>query len=212
MKSVNKILAVDDHELVRKGLRYLMEETPDLRITAEASNPTDALKELRKQDFDLVIVDISMQSGDGLDLLKSIKNLQPQIPVLILSMHSEKIFATRALKIGAHGYLTKDSAPGNILVVIRKLLNGELYFPQSEYVTPDNFMHKADIKLPHEKLSQREFQIMCMMSSGKGVTTIANELFLSVKTVSTHRTHILRKLRLNNNAEVMQYAVNNHLV
>lgn len=207
-----KILIVDDHSIVRAGMKQILADIDDIRVAGEAANGVEALAKVQKQPFDLVLLDISMPGRSGLDVLKELKNVQPRLPVLMLSMYPEEQYAVRALRSGASGYLTKESAPDELISAIRKVCGGGRYVSAS---LAENMAFSIDHKSeqpPHELLSDREYQIMCMIASGKAVKDIAGELSLSVKTISTYRTRILVKMRMKTNAEVTRYALQNNLV
>ncbi|RJQ21541.1 MAG: DNA-binding response regulator [Nitrospiraceae bacterium] len=207
------ILIVDDHAIVRKGIRQILLETSDKYAVEEACNGQEALEKVYKNNYDLVLMDISMPGRSGLDILKQLKQEKPKVPVIILSVYPEEQYAVRALKTGAAGYLTKESAPEELIRAIRKVSRGG-----GKYVTASIAEKLASAigidleKLPHEDLSNREYQVLCMIASGKTATQISEELSLSVKTVSTYRTRILGKMGMKNNAELTHYAVKNSLV
>lgn len=207
-----KILIADDHSIVREGLKQIVAETDDLEVAAEAANGQQVLDRIRRGDCDLVLLDIAMPGRGGLDTLKLLKLEHPKLPVLILSMYPEEQYAMRALKAGASGYLTKESAPEELITAIRKLARGGKYISPS--LAEKLALHlKADTDKPlHETLSDREYQVMLMIASGKTVTQIAGELSLSVKTISTNRARALKKMRMNNNAEFTYYAIKHGLV
>ena len=207
-----RVLIADDHAVVRQGLKQILSEQPDMKVFGEASTIPELLDRVHKQKWDVVVLDISMPGRGGLDGLKQLKEAQPKLPVLILSMHPEDQFAVRALKTGASGYLTKDSAPEELLQAIRKILTGRKYIsPELAEKLAEDL--RTDIARPlHEVLSDREFQILRLIASGKSVTEIAKALSLSVKTVSTYRTRILEKMQMKTNAELIHYAVKQQLV
>ncbi len=207
-----KILIADDHPIVRKGLKEIIEVTPDMMVGDEASNGQEALEKVRKSDFDIVLLDISMPGRSGLDILKELKSEEPELSVLILSMHPEEQYAVRVLKAGASGYLTKESAPDELIAAIRKASIGRKYISSSlgEKLA---FDLEIDAEKPlHETLSDREYEVMRMIASGKTISEIAKKLFLSVKTISTYRSRILEKMRMKSNAELTHYALKNRLV
>ncbi len=207
-----KILIADDHAVVRRGLKQIVSETPDMIVSGEASTGYEVLDKVRGDDYDAVILDISMPGGDGLDILKQLKKIKPKIPILVLSVHPEDQYAVRALKAGAAGYLTKDSAPGELISAIRRVSSGRKYV-SSLLAEKLAFDLEADRgKQLHEKLSDREYQVLCMMSSGKMAKEIATDLCLSVKTISTYRSRILEKMRMKNNAELTHYAIKHGLI
>jgi len=207
-----RLLIGDDHAVVRKGMKQILAETRDIVVADEAGNGREVLEKVRKNDFDMVLLDISMPGRDGLEVLKELKSLRPKLPVLMLSMYPEEQYAVRSLRSGASGYLTKDSAPDELISAIRKVSSGGKYVSAS---LAEKLAHKlgADVEKPlHEALSDREYQVMCMIASGKTVKEIGEELSLSVKTVSTYRSRILNKMHLKGNAELTRYAIDNKLV
>ena len=207
-----RLLIGDDHAVVRKGIKQILAETRDIVVADEAGNGREVLEKVQKDDFDMVLLDISMPGRDGLEVLKELKSLRPKLPVLMLSMYPEEQYAVRSLRSGASGYLTKDSAPDELISAIRKVSSGGKYVSAS---LAEKLAHKlgADMENPlHEALSDREYQVMCMIASGKAVKEIGEELSLSVKTVSTYRSRILNKMRLKGNAELTRYAIDNKLV
>ena len=207
-----KIIIADDHAIVRKGLRQILEETMEMLVAAEASNGFELLEKLRKDTFDIVILDITMPGKNGLDTLKDIKAEFPKLPVLVLSVHSEDQYAIRTLRSGAAGYINKKSAPEELIQAIQVVSSGRKYIsPTVADALVTNLTPSAD-KPPHELLSDREYQVMCMIASGKSVSTISKDLCLSVKTISTFRAHILRKMNMKDNAEITHYAIKNQLV
>ena len=207
-----KILIADDHAVVRRGLKQIVSETPDMIVAAEAITGHEVLDKVRGNDYDAVILDISMPGGDGLEILKQLKKAKPKIPILVLSVHPEDQYAVRALKAGAAGYLTKDSAPGELISAIRRVSCGRKYVSSqlAEKLASDLETDKG--RQLHEKLSDREYQVLCMMASGKKAMEIAADLCLSVKTISTYRSRILEKMRMKNNAELTHYAIKHGLI
>jgi two-component system invasion response regulator UvrY len=206
------LLIADDHEIVRKGIRQIVVDTSDIRVVDEAVNGLEVLDKIREVDYDLVILDIDMPGKDGIDVLKQIKQQKPHIPVLILSMYSEDQFALRVLKAGASGYLTKQSASYELIEAIRRIASGRKYISESLADRLVHYINQKEDKLPHETLSDREFQIMRLIAAGKKLTQIAADLYLSVKTVSTYRKRLLEKMNMNNNSELTQYVLNNNLL
>jgi len=193
-------------------MKQILAETKDIVVADEAGNGREVLEKVRKSEFDMVLLDISMPGRDGLEILKELKSLKPKLPVLMLSMYPEEQYAVRSLRSGASGYLTKDSAPDELISAIRKVSSGGKYVSAS---LAEKLALKlgADVEKPlHEALSDREYQVMCMIASGKAVKEIGEELSLSVKTVSTYRSRILDKMRLKGNAELTRYAIDNKLV
>lgn len=206
-----KILTIDDHAIVRKGLREIVLETKDMQVVLEASSGPEGLRLLRKNAIDVVLLDISMPGQNGLEILEQIKAEKPQLPVLILSMFPEEQYAVRALKLGASGYLTKDSAPDELISAIRTVSTGRKYVNASlaeklvEYIG-------IDLKGPlHETLSNREFEVMTMIAAGQSVKSIAEKLSLSAKTISTHRARLLQKMHMQSNAELIRYVIEHDL-
>jgi two-component system, NarL family, invasion response regulator UvrY len=207
-----KILIADDHPIVRQGFKQVLQDTADLVVADEAGNGQEVLGLVSKKDYDVILLDISMPGKNGLEVLKELKVLNPKIPVLILSIYPEEQYAIRALKAGASGYLTKASAPEELISAIRKVSRGGKFISSS---LAEKIAYELDGdsgKAPHETLSDREYQILLMIASGKTVSDIAAEMCLSVKTVSTYRSRIIDKMKLKNNAELTTYAIRNKLV
>ncbi|MDA8239088.1 MAG: response regulator transcription factor [Nitrospiraceae bacterium] len=207
-----RILIADDHRIVREGLKQILAETPDMIVVDEASNGQEVLGKVWENDHDVVLLDISMPGRSGLDILKQLKNERPKLAVLVLSMYSEEQYAIRALRAGASGYMTKESAPDELIEAIRKVSTGRKYISPTVAEKLAVSLEANDERPAHENLSDREYQVMCMIASGKTIKTIADELSLSVKTVSTYRTRILEKMRMKNNAELTHYSIQNRLV
>ncbi|MFI5253287.1 MAG: response regulator [Bacteroidota bacterium] len=208
-----RILIADDHSIVREGLKYMLMAFPDMTVTGEASSGQEVLDLLRTgNNWDVVVLDISMPGRNGIEVLQDIKQQHPKLPVLILSMHPEEQFAIRCIKAGASGYVGKQSVSVQLVEAIRKVHSG------GKFLSPDlaerlaYYIGNESDKPPHEKLSNREFQVLCLLAAGKTVTEISNELSLSVKTVSTYRTHILEKMNMKTNADLVQYAIQNKLL
>lgn len=207
-----RILITDDHPIVRQGLRQIITETSDIVVADEASNGWEALSKVRASYYDVVLLDISMPGLHGLDIIRQLKNEKPGLPVLILSIHPEEQYAVRAFRAGASGYLTKESAPDELLAAIQKVSIGGKYVSSSLAEKLASDLETGAEQLPHETLSDREYQVMCMIAVGKTVTKIAEELSLSAQTVSTYRSRILGKMRMRNSAELTYYAIKNRLV
>ncbi|MHB1300168.1 MAG: response regulator [Burkholderiales bacterium] len=207
-----KVLIVDDHAIVRQGLKRILAETPDMTVAGEAENGVEALKKTREGEWDVILLDVSMPGRNGVDTLKQIMGENRGGKVLILSMYPEDQYAVRLLKAGAAGYMTKETAPGELVEAIRKVAQGR------KYISPalaELLLLELDIdaeKQPHERLSDREYQVFRMLGSGRTASEIASLMSLSVKTISTHRTHILEKMKLKNNAELTLYAIQNGLL
>ena len=206
-----KILIADDHAIVRKGLKQILEEMPGKVSSDEARNGQEVLQKTWDDNYDMVLLDISMPGNSGLDILKQLKSEQPDLKILILSMHPEEQYAIRALKAGASGYLTKESTPNELVKAIRKISAGKKYVSASLAETIASHLDVMSEKPLHEILSDREFEVMRNIASGKTVKEIAGELSLSVKTISTYRARILEKMKMKNNAQLTYYAIHNKL-
>ena len=206
-----KILIADDHAIVREGLKQIVAETSDMVVVDEASNGQETLDKVWKNDYDVVVLDISMPGRSGLDILKQLKGERSKLPILVLSMHPENQYAVRVLKAGADGYLTKESAPDELIAAIRRVSLGRKYV-SSSLAEKLAFDLEIEEKPLHETLSDREYRVMCMIASGKTVTEIAEEFSLSVKTISTYRSRALEKMEMRNNSELTHYAIKNLLV
>jgi two-component system invasion response regulator UvrY len=208
-----KILLTDDHAVVRHGLKQILADEFKKATFGEARNAQEALNKVWKETWDVVILDITMPGRSGLEVLREIKKSKPKLPVLVLSMHPEGQFAVRVLKRGASGYMTKESAPEELVGAIKKVLAGGRYVSNSLAEKLANYLSGGETqKPPQEKLSDREFQVLRLIASGKIVSEIAKELSLSVKTISTYRSRILEKMGMKNNAELMHYAMQHQLV
>ena len=207
-----RALVADDHAIVRRGLVDLFGGSGDIVVGAEATNARELLELVDKEAWDVVVLDINLPDRSGLDLLGDMKRLKPDLPVLILTMYAEEQFAVRAMRAGAAGYVTKESAPEELIQAVRKVVN------RGRYVSPQlaerlaNWVDGGSEKPPHETLSTREFQIFIMLASGRTVSQAAEDLCISVKTVSTYRTRVLEKMNLKTNADLTLYAVRNRLV
>lgn len=207
-----RILIADDHAIVRGGLKQLLSGQSDFTVAGEASNGLEALKLIREQPFDVAVMDMSMPGRSGIELIKQVKSEKPKLAILVLSMHKEEQYAVRALKSGALGYLTKESAPEQLVAAIRKVASGGVFISSgvAERLALElGGNHDAD---PHTQLSDREYQIFRMIVSGVPIGGIADDLSLSVKTVSTHKTRILQKMRMTSSAELIHYAIRHQLV
>lgn len=209
---MKRILIADDHPIVRRGLKEILVREIERSACGEAENAQQVLSLLQKHDWDLVILDITMPGRSGLDLLKDLRQSRPKLPVLVLSMHPEEQYGKRVLKAGAAGYMTKESAPEELIKAIRKILAGGRYVSPAlaEWLAVDL---ACNLERPcHEILSDREFEILRMVASGKTISQIAGELDLAVTTVSTYRARILEKMEMTTTAELMHYALRNGLV
>jgi DNA-binding NarL/FixJ family response regulator len=206
------ILVVDDHALIRKGLKLLLEESPNFQIKGEAESGMQAVKMLREQHFDLVLLDISLPDKHGMDVLKQLKSEQPDIKVIVLSMYPEDQYGVRALKAGAVGYINKQSASEKLVGAIQQVISGKKYISETlaEQLLSNLIGESHD--LLHQNLSNREYQTLCLMSSGKSLTEISEIMMLSPKTVSVYRARMLEKMGFKNNAEAVHYAIAHRLV
>jgi len=207
-----KILLTDDHALVRQGLKLILADHFKKAVFGEARNAEEALARVLKEKWDVAVLDITMPGRGGLELLKEIKRLRPKLPVLVLSMHPEDQFAVRMLKAGAAGYLTKESAGNELVGAIEKVVAGGRYVSASLGERMASYLDLDLQKAPDERLSDREFLVLRMIASGKTVSQIAKELYLSVKTVSTYRARMLQKMDMKNNSELTHYAMQRGLV
>jgi two-component system, NarL family, invasion response regulator UvrY len=207
-----RILIADDHAVVRRGLKHVLADAFKKAVFGEAANSQEALERVWKEPWDVVILDLTMPGRSGLDVLKEMKRARPKLPVLILSMHPEDQFAVRLLKAGAAGYMTKETAPGELVGAVNKAVAGGRYvsLPLAEKLA--SLIVRDENAAPHESLSDREFLILRLIASGKPVSAIARELSLSVKTVSTYRARLLEKMHMDNNSELVHYAFQNQLV
>lgn len=207
-----RVLLADDHTIVREGLKELLAETGDIRVSGEANDATETLSQVRANEFDIVVLDMSMPGRSGIDLIRQVKAEKPRLPILILSMYSEEQYAVRALRAGASGYLTKESAAEQLVTAIRRVAGG------GAFVTPETAQRLAlgtnapGAGAPHTALSDREFQVFQLIANGRSVGEIAKRLNLSVKTISTHKTRAMQKMGLANQAELIRYAIEHGLL
>lgn len=206
------ILVVDDHALIRKGLKQLLDDTEDIRVTGEAETGMQALNLARDHSYDLVLLDIALPDKNGIDVLKQLKLEQPDIKVIVLSMYPEDQYGVRSLKAGASGYLNKQSAPDQLIGAIRQVLSGKKYIGEIMAEQLLNSMIGNSEELMHQTLSNREYQTLCLIASGKTLSEIAESMTLSPKTVSVYRARMLEKMGFKNNAEAIHYAISYHLV
>ena len=206
------IIVADDHPLIRQGLRKVATATGEIAVGDEASTSAELINKLRKNPYDVVVLDISMPGKSGLEVIKEIKQEFPKAAVLVLSGYPEEQYALRALRSGASGYLTKETAVNELIGAVKKVASGGKYVSASMAEELAFAVQDDSDRALHEKLSNREYQVMCMIASGKTLKEVAEELFLSVKTVGTHRSRILTKMNMKNNAELIYYAVKNGLV
>jgi len=207
-----KILIADDHTVVRKGLMEIVKDMPEVEEVDEAANATDVMQKVENKIYDVLVLDISMPGKSGLDILKDLKISVPDLHVLMLSTYPEELYAVRALKAGASGYLNKNTATEELTIAIRKVAAGRKYISSSlaEQLAV-NIGSNSD-KLPHERLSDREFQVFRLVAEGKTLTEISESLFLSNKTVSTYKTRILEKMDLKSSTEITRYAITNQII
>jgi two-component system invasion response regulator UvrY len=207
-----RILIADDHAILRRGLKEILMRELDSVTWGEAENGEQVLDQIQRDEWDLLILDITMPGRGGLDVLKNLKALRPRLPVLVLSMHPEDQYGKRVLKAGASGYMNKESAPEELMKAVRKLLGGGRYVSPALAETLASDLSQDTGRPAHETLSDREFEVLRKIASGKTVGQIADELHLSVTTVSTYRARILEKMNMSTTAELMHYALRNHLV
>lgn len=208
-----RILIADDHAIVRQGLKQILADTRDMVVAGEAENGVEAIRLARRENAHVLLLDISMPDKSGIDVLKQIKKDVPRLGVLMLSMHREDQYAIRSLKAGASGYMTKQSAPADLVDAIRLVASGRKYISPALAQELANQVGDENREIPpHELLSDREYQTLIMIASGKTVSDIAAELTLSVKTISMYRSRLLQKMKLRHNAELTHYAIKNHLV
>ncbi len=208
-----RILIADDHDILRAGLKHILSEAGDIVVAGEASNGTEAIAQLRTGQWDAAVLDLNMPGRSGIELIKQVKDEFPRLPILILSMYKEDIYAVRALKAGASGYLCKDNAEALLIDAIRKIVGGGLFINQdvAESLTRDMLQGNRE-QLPHKRLTDRNYQIFLMLVQGLGVSEIARRLNLSVKTVSTHKATIQIRMGLSNTAELVRYAIQHQLI
>ena len=207
-----RILMADDHSIVRQGLKHILLEEWAGATFGEASNVAALLPLFRKASWNFVLLDINMPGRSGLDVLRDLHQEKPQIPILVLSGHPEDQYAVRVLKAGACGYLPKETAPDELIKAVRKVLDGGKYVSDSLAEQLACGLGDNNQKAPHESLSDREYQVLCLLSTGRTPTAIAGELMLSIKTISTFRARVLSKMNMKTNAELMHYAIQNALV
>ncbi|MBL7128118.1 MAG: response regulator transcription factor [Ignavibacteria bacterium] len=207
-----KVLIADDHTIVREGLKKILSSLPEIESVEEAGNGQEVINMVAEAKFDMIILDISMPGKSGLEVLKELKQKNPNLAVLILSVNPEEQYAIRALKSGASGYISKSSASDELVNAVRIIHAGGKYITQNIAEKLVNEIEEDNVKAPHEKLSNREYQVMCMIAAGKSIREIADYLSLSVKTVSVYRVRVLEKLKMRNNSELTYYAIKNKLI
>jgi len=206
------VLVVDDHAIIRKGLKQILEDTDDMRVTGEADCGMQAINMAQQTSYDMVLLDISLPDKHGVEVLKQLKQNQPQLSVLMLSMHAEDQYAVRAMKAGASGYLNKQSVPAQLVDAIRQVGKGKKYISNELAQRLAEGLSEGFHELLHQTLSDREYQTLCLLASGKKLSEMAEIMSLSTKTVSVYRARLLDKMKLKTNAEAIQYAINNHLL
>lgn len=207
-----RVLIADDHPVVRLGLKMILDNEPDISVHKEARTARQALELIHNTDFDIILLDISLPDRNGLEVLHQLKNEYPDINVLVISMHSEDLYAVRVLKEGASGYINKDSAPEELVKAVRKVVSGGKYVSPSLGEKLAFGLVSESYGPPDRALSNREFQVMRMIASGKTIKEISNELYLSEKTVSTYRGRIMKKMNMKTNAELITYSIKNNLI
>ena len=212
MERIIRILIADDHAVVREGLAQILKKCGDMEIVAEHANGADALNWFHDHDCDVALLDIAMPGMSGIDLLKQLRDRKPDLPVLIISAYPEDQYAVRLIKAGAVGYLNKECAPGEVVEAVRRVASGRKYISPAVVEMLADEVSMPGGRLPHETLSNREYQIFLLLASAQTVAEIADTLKLSSKTISTYRSRILDKMHLQNNAQLMRYAVDNNLL
>jgi len=208
---VTRVLIVEDHQIVREGLKKIISEAGEMIVTDEVTNGAEALAKIDSQEYDLVLLDLSLPGRNGLDVLKHIRSHKPDLPVLVISVYPEEDYGVRVLKAGASGYLSKGSAASDLITAMRKVVRGEKYLSAKLADKVIGSLRRNHELSPHETLSNREYQVFRLIASGKTVSEISLEMSLSVKTISTYRMRILAKMKLKNNADLTRYAVQHDL-
>ena len=208
-----RVLLADDHAIVRAGLKEILADTGDIQVIAEAANGAETLDHVRERDFDLVVLDLTMPGRSGIELIRAVKDEKPRLRVLVLSMHAESQYAVRAIRAGAAGYLTKESAADQLVAAIRRVAGGGAWIsPETAERLALDFSQGPADAAPHAALSDREFQVFRLIVAGRTVTEIAKQLSISVKTVSTHKARIMEKLGLDSQAALVRYALEHQLL
>jgi two-component system, NarL family, invasion response regulator UvrY len=209
---MKRILVVDDHAVVRRGLQQIVSDSLDAATVDEAKDGEEAVAQVQKSRYDLVLLDISLPGRTGIDVLKDLKAIQTDLPILMLSIHPEEQFAIRALRAGASGYLTKACPPEELITAIRRVLSGEKYISATFAQQLISNLDKENAVQPHENLSDREYQVLCLIARGKTPKQIGTELKVNIKTVSTYRSRILDKMNIQSNAEITRYCLEHNLI
>ena len=207
-----RIVIADDHAIVREGLKRIVSSIADMEVAGEAGNGTEVMQRVRELAFDVLVLDLSMPGRSGMELIKLVRGEKPQLRILVLSMHQELQYAVRAIKNGASGYLTKESAPGQLEQAIRKVASGGAFISAEVAEQLALGAMPGSEAVPHESLSNREFEVLQLLVAGVSMTDIATQLNLSVKTVSTHKTNLMQKMGLQNQSELIRYAIKHGLV
>ena len=207
-----RILIVDDHSIVRAGLKQILEDVDDMEVTGETENAEQTLELIHKQAFDIMVLDISLPGRDGIDLLKQIVKIKPELPVLVLTVHAESQYAVRTLKAGAWGFLNKESAPDELVNALRCIASGRRFISHAVAQVLARELGPSDYECPHRRLSDREHEVLLALAAGQSITEIGERLAISIKTVSTYRTRILQKMHMKSNAELIRYAIENKLL
>jgi two-component system, NarL family, invasion response regulator UvrY len=208
-----RILIADDHAIVRAGLKQFIADEPDMEVAGEAETGAAAIELIRREEWGVVLLDITMPDKSGIDVLKSVKHMRPDLPVLMLSAHPEEQYAVNLMRAGASGYLNKESAPEELVSAIRTVVKGRKYVsPALAQILANDLAAETSEKPLHTTLSEREFQIFCKLAAGVPVSKIAHELCLSVKTVSTYRARVLEKMNMKTNADLTYYGIKNRLI
>ena len=208
---MTRIVIADDHAIVREGLKRIVADAPDLQVAGEAADGTEVMKAVRELEFDILVLDLSMPGRSGMELIKLVKAEKPKLRILVLSMHQETQYAVRAIKSGASGYLTKESAPAQLEQAIRKIAGGGAYISAEVAEQLALGAMPGSDTLPHESLSDREFEVFRLLVSGEAVSEVAHKLNLSVKTVSTHKANLMQKMGLHNASDLVRYAIKHEL-
>ncbi|HPS58352.1 MAG TPA: response regulator transcription factor [Spirochaetota bacterium] len=207
-----KIVIADDHDIVRAGLKQIISDEEDMEVAGESNSGEKLIELIKKNDYDIVLLDLKMSGMNGIEVMKHIKAIKPTIPVIVLSMHAEDQYAVRTIKAGASGYITKETAGDTLISAVRRVVSGGKYISPTLAETLADSVAGGGSDLPHEKLTDREFQVLCMIASGKTVSEIGSKLFLSVKTISTYRQRILEKMNMKNNSEITHYVIKNNIL